>query len=68
MCFYVWIEHFHIEKFPKKKKKKIVMGQSKKLIAKKNSECPQLIKMDHKDITIMFNNTNVNNNVEEGEG
>jgi hypothetical protein len=30
-----------------------MMGQSMKLIAKKNSECPQLIKLDHKGIQWM---------------
>ncbi len=44
---------FIVRSLPKKKEqKKIVMGQSKKLIAKKNSECPQLVELDHKDTTI----------------
>jgi hypothetical protein len=43
----------------------------KNIVVKTNAiygwSCPQLIKLDHKDITIMFSKTNVNNNVEEGE-
>jgi len=56
LCAFVFgLNTFILRCLPKKKKKKklLVMGQSMKLIAKKNSECPQLIKLDHKGIQWM---------------
>jgi hypothetical protein len=60
---------FILRSLPKKNIIILLWANQRSSLQKRTlNECPQLIKLDRKDITIMFNTTNVNNNVEEGEG